>query len=199
MNFEMLLKRHSTLGLISHTLLGRSGVCLCCRLGRQFRPCRIYLRLLPHPSPKCLLIFTVHWMLHDSGDRMWVLVDFRAADLIHLLPSLGRSRLKGNLDLAHQHVLHCVQHFLHVFAGPSSSVVCFPDKLCCLWEGALVCPVHVSCGPLVLAWLLCTAAFSSGSLHLSLPLWMWAAGTSAPTVAPRRSLVSNSWFIPIFP
>lgn len=54
----------------------------------------------------------------------------------------------------------------------SSSVVCFPDELCRLGEGALVCPVHASCGPLVLAWLLCAAAFGSASsvLHLSLPL-----------------------------
>lgn len=127
----------------------------------------------PSPSscrthPKCLLIFSMHWMLHVSGECMWGLVDFRAADPIHLLPSLGRSRLKGNLDLAHQHVLHCVQHFLHVFAGPSSSVVCFPDELCCLWEGAIVCPVHApvvhwswhgSCVQLPLALVPCTYLF----------------------------------------
>lgn len=155
MNFEMLLKRHNMLGLISHTLLGRSGVFLSSRLRRQCRPGRISLRSLPPPPPhpQCLLLFALCWMLHCNGDHTWGLVHVWAADLSRSLPSLGRARLQGDSNLLPcQHALHCTQYLF---------VVCY--KLCCLWEAARVCPVGVSCGPLVLAWHLCTAEFSPGS------------------------------------
>lgn len=60
MNFGMLLKRHSALGLVSHTSVGRHGVFLSSRRGRHCRPHRLGLSPCPSsqmPASECC--FTV--------------------------------------------------------------------------------------------------------------------------------------------
>lgn len=100
MNFEMLLKRHSALGLISHTLVGRSGVFLCSRLGRQCRPGRINQSPSSCPAhPKCLLLFALCWMLPSSGES-----HVRASGCLSRRPDpldaqLWRSQAQGKLEL----------------------------------------------------------------------------------------------------
>lgn len=174
MNFEMLLKRHSTLGLISHTLLGRSGVCLCCRLGRQCRPRRIYLRPLAPPIPNaCLYSQCIGCcMTVEIACEGWWISELQTRSTFSRALADSGSRGTWTWPISMSCTVSSTSCVSCVCCTVSSSVVCFPDELCCLWEGALVCPVHASCGPLVLAWLLCTAAFSSASslLHLSLPL-----------------------------
>jgi hypothetical protein len=152
MNFGMLLKRHSALGLISHTSIGRRGVFLSSRRGRHYcRPGRIGLGSCP-AHPKCLLWnATLQWRSH-----------VRAGGFLSRRPG------QGELD----HVALPV----HPALCPVPSPLCLLVLLCGLLSSserctlplgsALVLPVLASCGQSVLAGHLFTANFPCGSSGL---------------------------------